>query len=304
MPPSTRVVLKKLIEDPEPLVLPYAACALHAVMAKKTGLKAIALSGSWATTYLLGRPDVGLISLTEMANLVRYMVMASDLPVVADCDQGFGNAVNTYYAVQTMINAGAAGLHIEDQPFPKHCGAVAGTELVSRDEMVGKLRAAHDAKMEMDPDFVIIARIDALTAADGGFDEALARARAYREEGGADVIYIEYTESLEEIRRLRESLDGPMFCSTFAIEPHPSVQQLRDLGQCVVQMVDLICEPAVVAAWDVLAAVQERGLPAWNDYAERVKGHPLARIGSSDLVGMPEVRIMEEKYLPAGGPPT
>ena len=297
---SSRVVLKQLIDDPEPLILPYGACALHAVMAEKFGLKAIALSGAWATTYLLGRPDVSLISLTEMANLVRYMVMASDLPIVADCDQGFGNAVNTYYSVQTMINAGAAGLHIEDQPFPKRCGAVAGTELISRDEMVGKLRAAHDSKMEMDPDFVIIARVDALNAAGGGFDEAIARAKAYREEGGADVIYIEYVQSLEEIRKLRELLDGPMFCSTFAIEPHPSVWQLRELGQCVVQMVDLICEPAVVAAWDVLEAVQARGLSGWNDYAERVNGHPLSRIGSLDLVGMPDIRTMEEKYLPAG----
>ena len=83
MRPSTRVVLRQLIEAPEPLILPYGACALHAVMAERFGLKAIALSGAWATTYLLGRPDVGLISLTEMANLVRYMVMASDLPIVA-----------------------------------------------------------------------------------------------------------------------------------------------------------------------------------------------------------------------------
>ena len=295
---SASVVLRKLIEDPEPLMLPYGACAFHTVMAEKLGFKAIALSGAWATTYLLGRPDVSLISLTEMANVVRYMVMASDLPVIADCDQGFGNAINTYYSVKTLINAGAAGLHIEDQPYPKRCGFVEGKELISREEMVGKLRAARDAKREMNPDFLIIARVDALTAAGGGFDETVRRARAYRAEGGADVIYIEGAHSVEEIGKLRDLLEGPLFCSTFAIEPHPSVEQLRALGQCVVQMVNLICEPAVVAAWDVLADVQQRGLPAWHDFSERAKGHPLSRLGSFDLVGMPNVKTMEEKYLP------
>ncbi len=298
MEKSKSRVLRQLIENPEPLILPYGACAIHAVMAEKFGFKAVALSGGWATGYLLGRPDVSLISLTEMANLARYMAMATNLPVVADIDQGFGNAINTYYTVKTMINAGCAGLHIEDQPYPKRCGFVEGKEIVSLEEMVGKLQAARDAKMEMDPDFVIISRIDSLTAAGGGFEETVNRARAYREEGGVDVVYIEGARSVDEIRQFRDAIDGPLFCSTFGIEPHPSVQEMKELGQCVIQFSEMICEPAVIAAWDVLEAVQQRGLSAWNEYLERTKGHPLSRLGNFDLVGMPNVRVMEEKYLP------
>ena len=291
-------MLKQLIEDPEPLILPYGACALHAVMAEKFGLKAIALSGGWATSYLLGRPDVSLISLTEIANLARYMVMATDLPVVADIDQGFGNAINTHYTVQTVINAGCAGLHVEDQPYPKRCGFVEGKEIISREEMVGKLRAARDAKMEMDPDFVIIARIDSLTAAGGGFEETVHRAKAYRKEGGADVIYIEGTHSLEEIRQFRNAIEGPLFCSTLGIEPHPTVEEMKELDQCLIQVADMLNEPGVVATWDVLEDIQANGFSGWIDYLERTKGHPLSRLGSFDLVGMPNVKTMEEKYLP------
>ena len=240
---KTRLLRKYLIEDPQPLVLPYGACALHAVLAEKFGYQAIALSGSWASAYLLGRPDVSLISLTEMANQVRYMVMATDLPVIADSDQGFGNAVNTYHAVRTLINTGCAGLHIEDQPYPKRCGFVAGKEIISLQEIIGKLQAARDAKMEMDPAFVIIARVDSLTAVGGGFEETMRRAKAYQEEGGADVIYIEGTHTLDEIQALRSAINGPLFCSTFAVQPHPTVEQLRKLGQCIVQLVNLICEP-------------------------------------------------------------
>ena len=271
MDKSKSKVLKQLIEDPEPLILPYGACAIHAVMAEKFGFKAIALSGGWATGYLLGRPDVSLISLTEIANLARYMVMATDLPIVADIDQGFGNAINTHYTVKTMINAGCAGLHIEDQSYPKRCGFVEGKELISCEEMVGKLQAARDAKMEMDPNFVIIARIDSLTAAGGGFEETVHRASAYRQEGGADVIYIEGAHCVDEIRQFRNAIEGPLFCSTLGIEPHPTEEEMGELGQCVIQFADMICEPAVVAAWDVLEGVQERGLSAWNDYLESTK---------------------------------
>lgn len=296
---KTHLLRQRLIEDPEPLIVPYGACALHAVLAHRFGHQAIALSGSWASAYLLGRPDVSLISFTEMANQVRYMVMATELPVIADCDQGFGNAVNTFHSVRTLINTGCAGLHIEDQPYPKRCGFVAGKEVISRQEMVGKLQAAQDAKMEADPAFVIIARIDSLTAVGGGFADTVNRAKAYREEGGADVIYIEGTHTLDEIQALRNAIEGPLFCSTFAIQPHPTFEQLRDLGQCAVQLVNLICEPASIGAWEVLEAVKENGLSAWQAFEDKTKGHPLSGLGFFDLVGMPDIKVMEQRYLPS-----
>ena len=290
--------LRQLIEDPEPFVLPYGACALHAKMAEAQGYKAIALSGGWATVYLLGRPDASLISLSEMAMLARYMAMAVDIPVISDADQGFGNAVNTYYTVQALINAGVAGLHVEDQPFPKRCGFVEGKEVISMEEMIGKLQAARDAKMELDPDFVIIARVDALNAVGGGLEEAIRRGKAYREEGGADVIYMEGANSVEQMRQIQDGVPGPLFCSLNAIVPHPSAEELKGLGHCLIQLAEMICEPAIVASWNSLGAYQRDGMAAWNQYLRETHDHPLTNIRHFNLVGFPKVRDMEDKYLP------
>jgi len=290
--------LRQLIEAPNPLLLPYGACALHAKLAERLGYEAIALSGGWATNYLLGRPDASFISLTEIAMLARYMAMAVDVPVIADCDQGFGNAINTYFTTQVMINAGCAGMHIEDQPLPKRCGFVDGKELIPLEEMVGKLRAARDAKLESDPDFVIIARVDSLTAVGGGLEETVRRARAYRQEGKADVIYVEGPRSVEEIRKIRQAVDGPLFCSLISLVPHPSIDELRELGQCIVQLVEIMLEPALLAAWNSLQDFKKDGMDAWNRHMQTTIDHPMTRLRYFDLVDTGKLREMEEKYLP------
>ena len=298
MPKSLSQRLRQLIEADEPLVLPYGACALHARMAEAMGFQAVALSGGWASVHFLGHPDAGLISLPELTAIVRAMALRTEIPVIADADQGFGNAVNTFYATQAFVNAGVAGLHIEDQPYPKRCGFLEGKEVVSVEEMVGKLRAARDAAAEMDPDFVIIARVDSLTAAGGGMEETVNRCRAYREEGGADVLYVEGPRSVDEMRTVRESVEGPLFCSLNAVIPHPSEAELRDLGQCIIQLAELICEPAIIASWDLLHRYREQGMPAWNAFMDQTTDHSLARLRHFDLVGFPKIREIEERYLP------
>ena len=298
MPRSKSQSLRRLIAASEPLVLPYGACALHARMAERMGFQAVALSGGWASVYFMGHPDASLISLPELTMIARAMALRTDIPVVADADQGFGNAVNTYYAIRAFINAGVAGVHIEDQPYPKRCGFVEGKEVIPMEEMVGKLCAARDAKMEMDPDFVIIARVDSLTAAGGGMDETVRRCRAYREEGGADVLYVEGPSSTDEMRRIRAEVEGPMFCSLNAVVPHPSVEELQEMGQCIVQLAEMICEPSIIAAWDLLERFQKTRMAAWNEFMEETHDHPLARLRHFDLVGFPEIREIEEKYLP------
>ena len=298
MPKSKSLQLRQLIEADDPLVLPYGACALHARMAEEMGFRAVALSGGWASVHFLGHPDAGLISLPELTAIARAMALRTDIPVIADADQGFGNAVNTFFATQAFVNSGVAGLHIEDQPYPKRCGFVEGKEIVSLEEMVGKLRAARDAAAEMDPNFVIIARVDSLTAAGGGMEETLSRCRAYREEGGADVLYIEGPRSVEEMRTIRDGVDGPLFCSLNAVIPHPTEAELRDLGQCIIQLAELICEPAIIASWDLLERFREQGISAWNTFMDRTTEHPLARLRHFDLVGFPKIREIEERYLP------
>ena len=290
--------LRQLIDAEEPLVLPYGACALHARMAERMGFQAVALSGGWASVFFMGHPDASLISLPELTMIARAMALRTDIPVIADADQGFGNAVNTYYAIRAFINAGVAGVHLEDQPYPKRCGFVEGKEVIAMEEMVGKLCAAQEARKGMDPDFVIIARVDSLTAVGGGMDETIRRCKAYRQDGGADVLYIEGPSSTEEMRHIRAEVEGPLFCSLNAVVPHPSVEELRELGQCIVQLAEMICEPSIIASWDLLERYQARGMAAWNEFMDQTHDHPLARLRHFDLVGFPEIRELEEKYLP------
>ena len=290
--------LRQLMEAEEPLVLPYGACALHARMAERLGFKAVAMSGGWASVFFMGHPDASLISLPELTMIARAMALRTEIPVIADADQGFGNAVNTFHAIRAYINAGVAGVHIEDQPYPKRCGFVEGKEVIPLEEMVGKLQAAHEAKMEMNPEFVIIARVDSLTAAGGGMEETVRRCKAYMADGGADCLYIEGPGTVEEMRQIRNAVDGLLFCSLNNCVPHPSIEELKDLGQCIVQLAEMISEPAIIASWDMLERFQAQGMDAWNAFMEETDGHPLARLRHFDLVGFPEIRELEDKYLP------
>ena len=298
MAESKSKILRQLIEGPELFTLAYGANALHARIAEQLGYKAFGLSGGWSTAYMLGRPDASYISLQELAMLARYIVLATDFPVLSDIDQGFGNAVTTHHTIQVMINAGCAGIHIEDQPFPKRCGFVEGKQVIPMEEMVGKLRAAWDAKMKIDPDFVIIARVDALTTPDGGLEEAVRRSNAYLKEGRANAIYMEGPRSVEEIRQIHGAVDGPLFCTLNSIEPWPSIEELRELGECLI-LGEFLCEPAIVATWNALEAFQQRGMAAWNDFLQENKDHPLTRLRHFDLLGFPQIRELEDKYLPA-----
>ena len=176
-------VLKRMIENNEFFVLPGGGCALHAKIAEAVGFKVAYMSGMNACATVFGVPDAGLLTLTEMVENAGRMANAVNIPLIADADQGFGNAINVRRTVQEYIRAGVAGIHIEDQVAPKRCGFVQGKQLVSIEEAAGKYRAAVDAKNELDPDFVIIARCDARTAANGGLDEVVRRLRAYKDAG-------------------------------------------------------------------------------------------------------------------------
>lgn len=199
-PSSKRERLRALIERKEILVLPGGANALQAVMIEKTGYEAAYMSGAATAANLIGMPDAGFTSMTEVTMNARYMAGAIDIPLLCDSDTGYGNAVNVRRTVHEFIRAGVAGVHIEDQVFPKRCGFVSGKEVVPMDEAVGKYRAAVAARDELDPSFVIIARTDARTAVGGGLEEAITRAQAYRA-AGADVAYFEAPQSLDEIKR-------------------------------------------------------------------------------------------------------
>src|SRR5678810_238114 len=184
---SAGKAFRKAVEDEKPLQVIGAICAYHALLAKRTGYKAIYLSGGGVAAGSLGLPDLGISNLDDVLTDVRRITDVCDLPLLVDVDTGFGaSAFNVARTVKSLIKFGAAAMHIEDQVGAKRCGHRPGKELVSKEEMVDRIKAAADAKT--DPGFVIMARTDAL--ANEGLDSAVSRAISYVK-AGADMIFPE-----------------------------------------------------------------------------------------------------------------
>ena len=202
---NTTRKLRDLLRRNQPLIAAGAYDGLSARMAAQAGFEAIYASGSSISASLLGQPDVGLTTFTEMADQIRRMSAVVNVPLIADADTGYGNAVNVMRTVREYQRAGAAGLHLEDQVMPKKCGHFEGKELIPAGEMVGKIQAALAARE--DPDFLLIARTDARTVA--GLPEAIARAKLYVSVG-ADAIFVETPRSVEEYEAIRRALPNTL----------------------------------------------------------------------------------------------
>ena len=212
--------LRQMINSGESLFVPGCFNAMSARVLDKVGFPAIYMTGYGTSLSLLGMPDAGLASMTEMHMNARYIANAVDVPVIADSDNGYGNAVNTIRTVKEYIQTGVAGIHLEDQVIPKRCGHVAGRRVIPIDEAVGKYRAADYARNEIDPDFVIIARTDARGAHGGTLDDAITRANAYLE-AGADMAFVEGPTSMEELKRVCAEVKGPIFYNQTGVSPAP-----------------------------------------------------------------------------------
>ncbi len=197
-------LLKQLIMDKEILIMPGAFDALSAKIVEQTGFKCTTLGGYPASAVRLAKPDVSLLTMTEMVEHTRYIADAVDIPLLVDGDTGHGNITNVIRTVKQFEKAGAAGLFLEDQIFPKRCGHMEGKQVIPTDEMIAKLKAAVDARA--DQDFIIMARTDAFAVY--GIDEAIERGNRYRE-AGADLIFIEAPQSVEDMRRINREVDAP-----------------------------------------------------------------------------------------------
>jgi 2,3-dimethylmalate lyase len=289
-------VLRELIEDKKILLRPGVAVALHAKLAEAAGFKAVGVSGANTAAYLFGLPDAGLLTMTEMCENAQRVANAVDIPVMVDCDTGYGNAINVRRTVESMIRAGTAGLFIEDQDAPKRCGSFKGKQLISVEEAVGKYRAALDVRNELDPDYVIMARTDARNAVGGSCEEAIGRAKAYKK-AGVDVIYIEAIQSMEEMRIARAEIEGPMACHCRSITPQPTLEQLQELGMSMTVGIQFF-KSGVLAYWDFLMKMKEHGLDPWVEFSEEMKDHPVGGFNITDLLGFPKIREWEDKYLP------
>jgi methylisocitrate lyase len=226
---SAGAMFREALKTP-PLVIPGVFSALTARLAERTGFRAVYQSGA-ALSAGFALPDVGLVTQTEFAEQGRYLADAVSIPVISDADTGFGEALAVERTVSLFESSGLAGLHLEDQELPKRCGHLSGKSLVSRDEMVSKLKAAVAARR--DPGFVIIARTDA--RASEGIDSAIERAQAYVE-AGADMIFPEALETPEEFGRFARAIRVPLIANMteFGKSPLLSAEELAKLGYAAV----------------------------------------------------------------------
>jgi methylisocitrate lyase len=215
--------LRRLLARSGASAAPGAHDGLSALMARQAGFEVLYLSGA-ALSASMALPDLGLITLEDVARKAREIVRAADLPLVVDCDTGFGEALNVMQAVRTLEEAGVACVQIEDQQFPKKCGHLNDKRLVAADDMCRKVAAAKTAAREL----LVCARTD---AAAHSVDDAIVRARHYRE-AGADVIFVEALSSREDIRRVRAEVTGPLLANMteFGRTPQLTLSEWSELG--------------------------------------------------------------------------
>jgi carboxyvinyl-carboxyphosphonate phosphorylmutase len=286
---APRARLRELLARPEPLVAPGAYDALSARLVEQAGFDVVYMTGFGTTASLIGRPDVGLLSGTEMIDNARRVCAAVDVPVIADADTGYGNAINVLRTVAAYEQAGVAGIHLEDQVMPKKCGHMSGKAVIPTDEMVGKLRAAAAARR--DPDFVIIARTDA--AAVHGLEEAIGRARAYAH-AGADVLFVEAPTSEDDIARVAAELRGvaPLVFNWAegGRTPPITLQRIGELGFSLVIYPIGTLLAATAGMRSLLATLRADGTPS-----AAMAGLP-AFDEFTDLIGLPEVRDLEQRF--------
>ena len=289
---STR--LRKLLDSDETLVVPGCYNAMTAKILEKVGFPAVYMTGYGTSLSLLGMPDAGFATMSEMHLNARYIANAVDVPLIADSDNGYGNAINVIRTVREYIQTGAAGIHIEDQVIPKRCGHVAGRLVIPMDEAVGKYRAAADARDELDPDFVLIARTDARGAHGGTLADAIERANAYLE-AGADLAFVEGPTNEDEVRRICTEVNGPVFYNQTGISPRFSKEQMTELGIKAAILPGATLRVTMQAVYDFAVALRDDGALAEETFFNQFQDHPLGDFHT--FAGFDQVREWEEKYL-------
>jgi len=248
--------LRDLAVRKKPVLLPGAANALTARVIEDLGFEAIYVTGAGVTNTFLGMPDIGLISVTELAEHVRAMRDAVELPLIVDADTGFGNAINVGRTVRLLERSGANAIQLEDQEFPKRCGHFSGKSVVPCTEMVQKIRAAADARV--DADLMIVARTDAIAV--NGFDDAIERAQAYID-AGADMTFVEAPRTAEQIADIPKRLGVPQLINIVAgvLTPMLSLAELERTGYALVLYANAALQASVAGMQNVLGHLKAQG---------------------------------------------
>ena len=285
---TTKQQLKALAHARRGVIVPGAFNALSARVVADLGFEALYVTGAGVTNMWFGLPDQAFMGLTDIADHTARIRDAVELPLIVDADTGFGNALNTYHAVRTLERAGADCIQLEDQVSPKRCGHFAGKDVVEASEMIGKIKAACDARR--DKDLLIMARTDA--AAVHGFNAAVERAQQYAE-AGADLLFVEAVTELEHVRALPQRLSTPQLMNMVigGKTPITSAQELGQLGYGLVLYANAALQGALAGMQRTLTQLRETQRidedPALvTPFAERQR-----------LVGKGVWDGLEEKYL-------
>jgi carboxyphosphoenolpyruvate mutase len=290
---STR--MKQMLLDERIAVVPSAYDGLSAKVIQAAGFEAIHMTGSGSSACLLGSPDVGLATVAEMAIHAKNITQAVEVPVIADADTGYGNPLNVVRTIREFERAGIVGCHLEDQVTPKRCGHLDGKELIDADEMCRKIEAARYARE--DPDFILIARTDARNAL--GMDEAVRRANLYRE-AGADCIFFESPQSVDELREVRRRVAGPLLANMVegGKTPWLTVAQLQEMGYQIVIYPLTGWMGAAVIVRELMRELKTTGTTQgfWERTGMKMTFHELF-----DILGYREIQEQEQRFLPGKG---
>ena len=286
--PSAAAQLRNLLAQPGCIVAPGVADAFAARLVKLEGFEAIYMTGFGTSLTRLGLPDVGLLTATEMIDNASRIVDASELPLIADADTGYGNPINTRRTIRDYEKAGVAGVHIEDQSWPKRCGHLAGKRVIPTAEMVAKIKAACDARR--DKDFVIITRTDAIAVE--GLESALERGERYRE-AGADMLFIEAPVGREQVEIVSRRFKGvPLLYNMAASGKTPDLpaDELGKLGFKLSIYPNWVILAAIPAMQNLLRELHKTGSIAhMRDEVANFKQF-------TEIAGLPEIQKLEEKY--------
>jgi 2-methylisocitrate lyase-like PEP mutase family enzyme len=287
---NPRQQLRQLIAKPGYTMVPGAYDTLTARLVEAAGFDAVYLTGG-GYSRASGYPDLGLLTVVENVRFIGLTVEAVGIPVIADADTGYGNAINVIRTVREYEKSGVAGFHMEDQVAPKKCGHYEGKEVISKAEMVGKIKAAVDTRR--DADMVIIARSDARAVE--GLQASIDRVNAYLE-AGADVGFVEAPQTVEELRIVGRSVNGPNLVNVFegGKTPMQSASELEAMGFRLGIYPSQTHRAAIRAAQRVLAVLKEDG------HTTRVEGELCTFQEREVAVGTAAWRELEEKYLRVG----
>ena len=286
--------LRQLLEERKAHLCPGAHDALSAKLIETAGFKMVQGSGFGLAASVLGLPDMGFLSGWEMTEFTKNMINTVDIPVMADADTGFGNALIAMRATEMFIKIGAAGMNIEDQAFPKRCGHLDGKQVIPTEEMVLKIKACAKVRDDLDKDFVINARTDAIIPE--GVDNAIERAKAYKD-AGADMIFMEAPESEEQIDKIIKEVDGLISINLFDMisggkTPIIHPKRLAELGVARVSVPVGVLFAAIKGMQNYLEAIKN-GDPA-TEKPELAAPFDEAK----EILGFADMRKLEKEYLP------